>query len=87
MNFEFTILLSTLFDAGSLFSSLLNFRFLTLYRFTFIKLSNSPWAQTAKICLSVDLSTVGGLAAGTLQLIGWVSKMLEFATRVKLFQL
>jgi hypothetical protein len=30
--------------------------------------------QTARIGLTADLSTVGGLAAGTLQLTGWVPK-------------
>ena len=43
--------------------------------------------QTARIGLIADLSTAGGLAAGTLQLIGWVPKVLEFAIRGKLFQL
>jgi len=51
------------FVAGTLFPSLFNLRFLTLHRLTFMKFSNSPWAQTAKICQTADLSTEGGLAA------------------------
>jgi hypothetical protein len=67
--------------AGTLFPVLLSLRVFTQQRFASVQSSNLAWPSDSEDCPK------RGLTAGTLQLTGWVPKMLGCTNREMLFQL